>query len=307
MKFEALVHTATRNIHRVALHINKVSPTILTGVGVVGLTAAGVIACYETYQKMDDIVNDHKKRMEGIENLYEGYMSGRVPEEKYNEDYYKKDKFLEGLTTCKNVIGLYYKPVILASLSVACIAKGHSIMVKRNIALMAAYDTLDKAFKKYRKNVVAELGEEKDKEFKYNLKEAREAANEKTVPTHPGVRKEKTAADYSQYAKFFDSANPNWSKTPEYNMMFLKAQQNWANDLLVARGHLFLNEVYDALGLPRTQAGAVVGWIYGEGYDNYVDFGLFDGSSEAVRAFVNGDEDTILLDFNVDGVIWDKI
>ena len=88
--------------------------------------------------------------------------------------------------------------------------------------------------------------------------------------------------------------------------MFLNGQQNFANDLLQARGHVFLNEVYDMLGIPRSQAGAVVGWVKEFG-DGYVDFGIFDGKTSQARSFVNGEERNILLDFNVAGVIYDLI
>ena len=62
------------------------------------------------------------------------------------------------------------------------------------------------------------------------------------------------------------------------------------------------------LGIPKTKAGQVVGWVYDPEHpvgDNYVDFGLFDLDRERVRRFVNGDERNILLDFNVDGNIWE--
>jgi hypothetical protein len=110
----------------------------------------------------------------------------------------------------------------------------------------------------------------------------------------------------SMYARFFDEYSGTWSKDPEYNYIFLRCQQQWANDMLKARGHLFLNEVYDALGLQRTKAGSVVGWIISENGDNYVDFGVFDDTQNA-RDFVNGRQGSILLDFNVDGVIYDRI
>jgi hypothetical protein len=112
----------------------------------------------------------------------------------------------------------------------------------------------------------------------------------------------------SIYARFFDPTSTSWSKEPEYNLIFVQCQQNYANDLLRARGHVFLNEVYDMLGIPRSQAGAVVGWILSQDRttDNYIDFGVFDDEKNA-RDFVNGYEGSILLDFNVDGVIFDKI
>jgi hypothetical protein len=87
--------------------------------------------------------------------------------------------------------------------------------------------------------------------------------------------------------------------------MFIRSQQNYANDLLNARGHVFLNEVYDMLGIERTSAGAVVGWVRGNG-DNEIDFGVLNDLHSGQR-FINGDERSVLLDFNVDGVVYDLI
>lgn len=107
----------------------------------------------------------------------------------------------------------------------------------------------------------------------------------------------------SEYARFFDDGCVGWTKDPEYNLAFLKAQQKYANNMLRTRGHLFLNEIYDLLGITRTKAGAIVGWIYGDD-DSHVDFGLY---SERNRNFINGFENTVLLDFNVNGNILDLI
>lgn len=120
---------------------------------------------------------------------------------------------------------------------------------------------------------------------------------------------EKTSEPVSQYARFFDESCPGYNKDTELNLLFLKSQQAYANSLLKSRGHVFLNEVYDMLGFPRSKAGAVVGWIYKSENptgDNYIDFGIFDGNDQS-RSFVNGYERTILLDFNVDGNILELI
>ena len=171
---------------------------------------------------------------------------------------------------------------------------------------------ISKGFKEYRGRVVERFGEELDKELKYNIKAKKV---EETVVDKNGKEKtvEKTVnvADpnlYSEYARFFDDGCNGWTKDSEYNLFFLKQQQAWANDILKERGHLFLNEVYDMLGIPRTKAGQVVGWIYDEKNpvgDNFVDFGIYDYNRPKCRDFVNGYERTILLDFNVDGNIWD--
>ena len=193
---------------------------------------------------------------------------------------------------------------------------GHTILKRRNIALAAAYAVVDKGFKKYRKNVVERFGEQLDKELRYNIKakEVEEIVKdengnekvEKTIVNEVGIN---PVDGYSGYARFFDAASSFFEKDPEYNLMFLRKQQDWANEVLRSRGHLFLNEVYDMLGIQRTKAGQVVGWIYDEknpNGDNYVDFGIYN-NKEASRRFVNGYEYNILLDFNVDGPIYDLI
>jgi hypothetical protein len=181
-------------------------------------------------------------------------------------------------------------------------------MKKRNLALVAAYKAIEEGFMAYRKRVIQEHGEKADYMYKNGLR------SETVVETEVDekgksykVKKEKLIKDpngLSVYAKFFDETCRQWSKNAEYNLMFLKAQQNYYNNLLMARGHVFLNEVYDALGIPRTQAGSIVGWVIGGG-DNNIDFGIFDGDRPIVRNFVNGYEHSILLDFNVDGAIYD--
>ena len=172
--------------------------------------------------------------------------------------------------------------------------------------------TVDKSFKEYRQRVVDKFGEEVEKEIRYNIK-AEEVTS--TVVAEDGSETTITETVktmdpnlYSDYARFFDEASPCWQNDPEYNLMFLKSQQQYANDLLRAKGRLFLNEVYDMLGIDRSKAGQVVGWVYNPENptgDNFVDFGIYDMSKERVRAFVNGYETNILLDFNVDGNIWD--
>ena len=129
------------------------------------------------------------------------------------------------------------------------------------------------------------------------------------------VKKDIQVVDYdrpgeSEYARFFDDGNTGWDENPEFSLQFLIRQQNWANELLNHRGYVFLNEVYDMLGIPRTKAGQIVGWVKNNKDDNadhYIDFGIFNVNRPKSRDFVNGYENVILLDFNVDGPILDLI
>ena len=121
---------------------------------------------------------------------------------------------------------------------------------------------------------------------------------------------EKPEQTYSQYARFFDESSSAWRKDANVNLVYLLMQQRYANDLLKKKGYLFLNEVYDMLGIPKTKEGQIIGWVYDTDNpigDNYVDFGIYNIHNDANRKFVNGYERTILLDFNVDGMILDRI
>ena len=184
-------------------------------------------------------------------------------------------------------------------------------MSKRNVALIGAYKVLEKGFGEYRKRLIEEYGEDVDFQFKNGIRnENISVVEEDAEGKKKKVKKTIQVVDpngFSVYSRFFDESCRNWCKTPEYNLVFLQAQQNYANHRLQAVGHLFLNEVYDMLGLQHSQAGAIVGWVRSKDSDNFVDFGIYDSDNGNARDFVNGYERTILLDFNVDGVIWDKI
>ena len=225
---------------------------------------------------------------------------------------YKKLWAVSAFQTGVKVAKLYAPAVAVGVAGVGCVLASHDIMKKRNVALSAAYLTVDKSFKEYKQRVVDRFGEEVEKEIRYGIKAEEivetvmdEEGNETTVTE---TVKTMNPTLYSDYARFFDEASPCWQNDPEYNLMFLRAQQQYANDLLRAKGRLFLNDVYEMLGIEKTKAGQIVGWVYDRenpNGDNFVDFGIYDMSKERVRAFVNGYETNILLDFNVDGNIWD--
>ena len=287
--------------------VQKHSPEILAGVGVVGVVTSTVMACKAT-MKLNDILEESKETRDKIREVE----SNPRYEEQYSHEDAKKDLTINYTQTGLKIAKLYAPAVILGSASLGCLLASNDILRKRNAALSAAYMTVDKSFKEYRQRVVDRFGEEVEKEIRYNIK-AEEVTS--TVVAEDGSETTVTETVktmdpnlYSDYAKFFDEASPYWQKDPEYNFMFLKSQQQYANDLLKARGRLFLNEVYEMLGIDKTKAGQIVGWVYNPENpigDNFVDFGIFDMSKERVRAFVNGYEPNILLDFNVDGNIWD--
>ena len=307
MDIKGLMNGTTRAINKVSFQIKKHSPEILVVAGVVGTVTSAVMACKAT-TKAGDILEEHHEQMESINEVV------AMDRDDYTEEDHKKDTLIVYTQTAVKFVKLYGPSIILGTLSLACIVESHNILRKRNVALAAAYATVDKGFKEYRNRVVERFGKEIDHELKYNIK-----AKEFETVTVDEKGKEKVKKEivnvadpnlYSDYARFFDESCAGWSKDAEANFTFLKCQQNYANDKLKAQGYLFLNDVYKMLGIPATKAGQVVGWIYDEKNpigDNFVDFGILNVDVERVRAFVNGYERNILLDFNVDGNILDMM
>ena len=299
----------TRTFNRTGLQLKKHSPEILLAAGVVGVVASGVMACKATL-KVQEIVDDAKGKVDTIHEV----SNDPSMAEKYTEEDSKKDLAIVYTQTAVKMIKLYGPSVALGIASLGCMIGSNRILNKRNVALAAAYTAVDKSFKEYSGRVIARFAKQIDKALRYNI-QAQEIEEVSVDEKGKEVTKKSTVEvmdpnAYSQYSIVFDDGNTGWDPDPELTKYFLIQQQNWANDRLKAKGHLFLNEVYDMLGAKRTKAGAQVGWVYDEKNpigDNYVDFGIFDIRSPKARDFVNGLEKVIVLDFNVDGVILDLI
>ncbi len=298
-------------INKIGLQLKKHSPEILMGLGIAGSVTSTVLACKAT-TKVGEIMEEKDKVINNIHTCLED------PNIEYTEEDSKKDLTIIYTQTGMKLVKLYAPAAALGALSISAIIGGHTILKKRNAAIAAAYAVVDRSFKDYRKRVVDRFGSEVDKELKYNIQKKTitetiidENGEQKTVEREINTIDENDPLyGISEFAKFFDCGSDQHRKDPEYNLMFLRRQQDYANERLKAKGHLFLNEVYDLLGIPRTKTGQQVGWIYDEKNpigDNYVDFGIYDPEKLANRMFVNGYEYNILLDFNVDGVIYDLI
>ena len=306
-----IISNLTRTLNRTGLKIKKHSPEILLAAGTVGVVVSGVMACKATL-KVNEILDESKQQIDTIHSV----AADPNMAEKYTAEDSKKDLAIVYTQTAVKMIKLYGPSVGLGVVSLGCMISSNRILSKRNVALAAAYTAVDKSFKEYRSRVVERFGKQLDKELRYNIKAKEVEEVSKDENGHEVVKKEVVDVidddpnTYSPYSIVFDDGNEGWDPDPERTKFFLIQQQNWANERLKAKGHLFLNEVYDMLGARRTKAGAQVGWVYDENNvvgDNYVDFGIFDTRRSKARDFVNGYEKVIVLDFNVDGYILDLI
>lgn len=305
MKF--IPDAVTRKIAGQLLTVQKNSPSILFGVGVAAMVGSTVLACRATL-KMDEVLDEiqaEKKQQSRVKDVID---SGDGPNGvTYTDDEAAQDLNIIKIRGVLKVIKLYAPAVIVGGIGIACLTKSHSILRDRNAALGAAYIALDTAFRSYRERVIDRYGVETDQDLVYDFEEV-EVIDEETGKITQQLQI--GAGDGSAYARWFDEEVGSFHAPPfaNLNWAFLRGIQNWANDVLKSRGHLFLNEVYREIGLSHTNAGSIVGWVYdrnNERGDNYVSFGCFD--RELTPLYSNGREGAILLDFNVDGPIWDLI
>lgn len=321
MKKEEIMNKMSGVFSNVSFKMKKHSPEILMVAGVAGVVVSAVMACKATL-KVEAVMDETKEKMDKIHEAEEKGVTDSG--EDYSGEDAKKDTVIVYAQTGLKLAKTYAPAVAIGALSITSILASNNILRKRNVALAAAYATVDKSFKEYRNRVIEKFGQEVDRELKYNIKAEKVTATEVDQETGKEKKVKKNAfvvnpSDVSGYARFFEKytvdedgnsiLNPHWEPNNEYNIMFIKAQENYANDLLRAKKRLFLNDVYEMLGLPRTKAGQVVGWVYDKDNpvgDNYVDFGMY-ADNLSYSDFANGLDPAILLDFNVDGNIWEMM
>lgn len=279
------------------LVLKKHSPEILVFLGIGGTITGAAMACKAT-RRLDDVLADHAFRVETVKK--------QSPDD-------KKELTKAYIRTGVQFVKLYGPSVTVGALSVSSILAGNNILRKRNVALAAAYAAVDQGFKDYRGRVVERFGVETDNELRHNLhKEKIEETVEDENGKKKKVKREITVAGSAapgDYARFFANGEAKAAEAnDDYNLFFLKSQQELANHMLRARGFLTLNDVYELLGIDPSVAGQMVGWVYDKNNnthgDNYIDFRI----QEVYRR--NSDEPgdyqkVFLIDPNVDGGILD--
>lgn len=307
MNKNEIIATVNSKVTKLGFKFKKHSPEIFIISGIVGGIAAAVMACKAT-TKAGKVIDKAKDNLDMIHAAIDGHVPAK---ENYAEEESKKDITKVYVSTGLSLVKLYAPAVVLGGLSITAILYSNNILRKRNVALAAAYATVDSSFKDYRNRVIERFGDEVDKELKYNIKPL--TVQEKTVDENGNeVITEKTVkvadpGEHNMYTRIFDESSCYWSKTPDYNQMFLIGRERYANDKLNAQGYLFLNDVLEMLDLPKTKEGQMVGWVKDPkiGRDDYIDFGIFNANKKSNRAFINGYEPSIWLDFNVQGNILD--
>lgn len=304
--------------------VKKNSPAILVVAGIGIGIASTVTACRAT-TKLNDILEETKKDVD----LIHASVGDESLSQEYTEEDCKKDLAITYAKTGAKIVKLYAPAVGLGVLAAGCVLKSHDILNKRNVALAAAYATIDKSFKEYRTRVVDRFGDRVDRELKYGIKAKKisETVIDEETGKEKKVKKTVDTVDEfdnmpSEYARFFDKytrdkdgkviVNPVWEPSGEINLSRLLAEQKYAQQKLEITGYLRLNDVYDRLGLPRSQAGEVMGWLYDKNDPELrmtkVDFGIFDYDDNFDDFVYDKDgNEAILLDFHVTHNIYNNL
>lgn len=307
MGIASVRNAVTRAGHIGALRVRKYSPEILIAVGITGFVAAAITAV-KAGTKLEAVVQHGTERVEDAKALARYEENGETI---VSEDALRKELTKAYVLNVFDLVKLFAPTGSLVVGSTGCVLAARGIMKRREVALVAAY-LMERSFANYRQRVEERLGIEDERDLYRGDISREEVTDEKT-----GVKQVVTLAGPggkapSPYARIFDKYSSEvWDPHPHYNQAWLISQQELFNWKLQSHGYVFLSDVYKALGFRETEASRMVGWVASDDKnhvgDNHIDFNIFDLRDPAKRAFINGDEEAIWLDFNVDGIILDKI
>lgn len=288
------------------LKIRKVSPQICFVVGTVSFIGTVVLSSKATL-KVDEVLDEHKENNEKFKDALDKVEQGKISKEVYSYEDYRKDLVINYSQTGIKLIKLYGPTVLCGAISIGCFASGHVIMKNRQVAILAGYKAIEEAFTRYRNRVIEDYGPERDFMYKHDLRESKttiietnEKGKTKTSEINELVKIDEAPSRGAFTRDFNSQTSSEWANTLEYNLVALKSQQKYYNDILLVRGHVFFNEILDALGLERSPEGAIFGWVKNKGDDDvYIDFGIFNPVDGTVNDHNVIQRNNIILDFNV--------
>ena len=257
--------------HRLGLRLRRRVPSILVAVGIGGMVVSAIMACVAT-TRIGEVTEE-------IAAVHTGAATEQNAKERPTAVYRRA-------TIC--FAKLYGPSISLGVLSALCILASHHLLTRRGVALAAAYATVDKSFRDYRRRVVERYGEDVDRSLRYGL---------------PSEDTEGPIACDGFMCRF-DASSVYWEDDDAENLRFIRERQRVANNMLRSKGYLFLNDVYQMLGVKKTAAGQSVGWLYDGAFhgNSTVVITVLEAGGEIQNGAVRPGH-TMLLDFNVEGDI----
>ena len=281
------------------------APEICVGAGIAGGIATTALACRATL-KVNEVCEENSEMYARIDALLE---CEDVPESEYSEEDAKNDRVILAAGTFKAVAKNYGPVVLLGTASIASILCGMNILNKRNMFLVAAYTSLDAGFKTYRTRVIDELGEEADWRFRTGAIQKKidmDVVDEKSGE----VKTKKVKTDVIEEGIEPIDYTINFSREAIHirdrmdvtgSLSYIDGCESSLNSVLRAKGFLTLNDARVTLGVPEIWYGQIVGWTMDGTGDNEVHLNPKVIYDEKLG------HNTIILDPNVDGLMFNKI
>lgn len=295
----ALTRRVVPKVGLASLKVRRVSPELYLAAGITSGVAAAIMLA-RAHKKQESVLADTKEMIETTRDYIEDAAQEGNPWTPKEEAQALAPMY--GAAAMK-LTRLYAPALLLGTTSVMLVLRSHGVMKGRNQALFAALQLTEAAFSKYRTRVIEAEGEDADAKYRFgaedrtivteNVDSEGKKTKEKSKYISLG---EKPTAD--MYGRLFDESNVNWRESKVMNRHYLEGVQLYFNHMLNAYGFVLLNDVYEALNMPRNlDYGALVGWSLDIPGDDFVDFGL---DSAANR---NPTDARFMLDFNVNGMI----
>ena len=308
------MNSLTKAFSEVKFWSKKHSPELLIAGGIIFAASSVVLACIAT-NKIKKPLSEATAKIKETHDLMKDDF--KIQNGQYSIQEGRKELAKTYAKTVGKILWTYAQAVLTFGLSVSCILGSHKIMRGRNIALAAAYTTLENGYKAYRSRVKEKLGEEAEEAIYKNIKkEKKEVVDKNGELKAKEVPTEHLDRDSNPYSALYSCGNRGWETNAILNYDYLMTQQAYLNHKLQAQGFLFLSDVYDTLGFDASMLGAdkvrashILGWIYDpndSSRDNYVSFGLTTKNNICkpnVQKQIDSNEPNFWLEFNCDGDI----
>lgn len=203
------------------------SPTILSGIAVVGTAATAYLTGKASFKAADVI----------MANQIDAALTEKGMRDPQN------------LTKVKLVWKLYLPPAAACATTIACVVGANRISARRMAALAVAYSVAERSWDEYKDKIVEKMGPIKEQQ-------ARDELAQDQVSNNPPNREVIIVGNGDVMC--YDSISGRYFKN---TVEGLRSVQNDLNEQLLNNSmYMTLNEFFLAIGLTGTEYGEEVGW-----------------------------------------------
>jgi hypothetical protein len=215
----------------IKMAVDKHSPEILTGIGIAGMITTTILAVRATPKALDLIENRRDEL-------------GLEPREE-----------LHPAEVVKATWKCYVPAAVTCAVSAACLIGASSVNLKRNAALMTAYNLSTTALAEYKDKVIETIGEKKDQHIRNSIAE-------ESAQKNPANNSAIIVTDKGN-TRFMDDVTKRRFTS---DIETIKRIVNELNRRMLHRDdYVSLNDFYYEVGLEGCEVGDELGWNVSDG------------------------------------------